>query len=576
MIEKQLLNINICILNYPGSGVLSNRYFCIVRESHMYKNYFFLNRHTSELNNLLKDFTLTEAYSQEKEIIVLVFSRADEKKYLLISVNQNTTYCLLRDEYSRARKNSVSFFQMYLPAKLSNIEIAADDRVIRFSFQDFRLYYFIRGKDTNFILTDDSGTGESFKKIQPVLKEQLRTYFSGLLYSYYFHMPVFEKDIAVSAEAYIRQNKPYIGKELLLEAKSRCRNSDDSHEILDRLSEVIEEIRDKNIALFFDSERQKLMLSIEGFRTIAPEDLRLFSNYNAALNDYLSGKYKADNIRHLRDQINKRLNSSLEKTSMKLNEVEAGILRPSREEQFRQTAGLLLSNIHLLKKGMKEIEIDNFYDNTGKVKIMLNDTLDAQGNVNRYFEKARDEKHNKAALVSLKENLLKEYLRLKEIRGRQSATDNINDLRKIMKELDIQNPGKSAHRDEPGFTFRHYVIDDKYSLYVGKDSRSNDNLTLKFAKQNDFWFHTRGVPGSHAVLRVENTKEVIPKTVIKKAASIAAFHSKAKTSKMTPVAYTLKKYVTKRKGMEPGQVALLREEVIMVQPGIPEGCTYEE
>ncbi|MGE5365039.1 MAG: NFACT RNA binding domain-containing protein [Bacteroidota bacterium] len=542
----------------------------------MYKNYFFLNRHTSDLNNLLKGFALTEAFSQEKEIIVLVFSSADEKKYLLISVNQNTTYCLLRDEYSRARKNSISFFQRYLPAKLDNIEIAADDRVIRFSFRDFRLYYFIRGKDTNFILIDNSGACEPFKKIQPLLKEQLQSYFSGLLYSYYFHLPVFEKNIAVPADEYLRKNKPYIGKELLLEAKSRCTDTDDSQEILGRLSEVIEDIRDKNIAVLFDSERQKHMLAIEGFRTISPENLRLFSTYNEALNDYLSGKYKTENIRHLRDQINKKLNSVLEKTSQKLNEVEAGIARPSREEQFRQTAGLLLANIHLLKKGMKEIEIESFYENAGKVKIILNDTLDAQGNVNRYFEKARDEKQTKAALISLKENLLKEYRRLLEIHDRHSSTDNINDLRKIMKELDIQNPGKSSRRDEPGFTFRHYVIDDRYSLYVGKDSRSNDNLTLKFAKQNDFWFHARGVPGSHAVLRVENTKEVIPKTVIKKAASIAAFHSKAKTSKMTPVAYTLKKYVTKRKGMEPGQVALLREDVIMVQPGIPEGCTYEE
>lgn len=542
----------------------------------MYKNYFFLNRHTSDLNNLLKGFALTEAFSQEKEIIVLVFSSVDEKKYLLISVNQNTTYCLLRDEYSRARKNSISFFQRYLPAKLDNIEIAADDRVIRFSFRDFRLYYFIRGKDTNFILIDNSGACEPFKKIQPLLKEQLQSYFSGLLYSYYFHLPVFEKNIAVPADEYLRKNKPYIGKELLLEAKSRCTDTDDSQEILDRLSEVIEDIRDKNIAVLFDSERQKHMLAIEGFRTISPENLRLFSTYNEALNDYLSGKYKTENIRHLRDQINKKLNSVLEKTSQKLNEVEAGIARPSREEQFRQTAGLLLANIHLLKKGMKEIEIESFYENAGKVKIILNDTLDAQGNVNRYFEKARDEKQTKAALISLKENLLKEYRRLLEIHDRHSSTDNINDLRKIMKELDIQNPGKSSRRDEPGFTFRHYVIDDRYSLYVGKDSRSNDNLTLKFAKQNDFWFHARGVPGSHAVLRVENTKEVIPKTVIKKAASIAAFHSKAKTSKMTPVAYTLKKYVTKRKGMEPGQVALLREDVIMVQPGIPEGCTYEE
>ena len=122
------------------------------------------------------------------------------------------------------------------------------------------------------------------------------------------------------------------------------------------------------------------------------------------------------------------------------------------------------------------------------------------------------------------------------------------------------------------FNFRHFLIDNKYHLYVGKDSKNNDLLTLKFAKQNDYWFHARSVSGSHAVLRVDNIKEAIPKSILKKAASIAGFYSKAKTSKVTPVTYTLKKYVVKKKGMEPGKVALLKENVLLVPPEIPIEC----
>ncbi|MDP2363753.1 MAG: NFACT RNA binding domain-containing protein, partial [Ignavibacteria bacterium] len=84
----------------------------------------------------------------------------------------------------------------------------------------------------------------------------------------------------------------------------------------------------------------------------------------------------------------------------------------------------------------------------------------------------------------------------------------------------------------------------------------------------------RSVSGSHLVLRVENTKEGIPKDVIKKAASLAAYHSKAKTAGVVPVAYTFKKYVVKRKGMPVGQVSLLKEEVLLVKPEIPESCEY--
>ena len=107
---------------------------------------------------------------------------------------------------------------------------------------------------------------------------------------------------------------------------------------------------------------------------------------------------------------------------------------------------------------------------------------------------------------------------------------------------------------------------------MGRDSRENDYLSIKFAKQNDYWFHSRGLPGSHVLLRVENTKEIIPKNILKQVASIAAFYSKAKTAKVAPVSYTFAKFVHKKKGMEPGQVLLQRENVLLVKPEIPKNC----
>jgi predicted ribosome quality control (RQC) complex YloA/Tae2 family protein len=123
--------------------------------------------------------------------------------------------------------------------------------------------------------------------------------------------------------------------------------------------------------------------------------------------------------------------------------------------------------------------------------------------------------------------------------------------------------------------FKYYIIQDKYIVYVGKDSKSNDLLTMKFAKQNDYWFHARGVSGSHVVLKNETPKEKIPKNILKSAASIAAYHSKAKTSGMAPVSYTQKKYVVKKKGMEPGKVALLKEDVLIVTPELPGDAKYQ-
>ncbi|MCB9205734.1 MAG: DUF814 domain-containing protein [Ignavibacteriales bacterium] len=103
-------------------------------------------------------------------------------------------------------------------------------------------------------------------------------------------------------------------------------------------------------------------------------------------------------------------------------------------------------------------------------------------------------------------------------------------------------------------------------------AKSNDYSFVKFAKQNDYWFHARGLPGSHVVIRVDNVKEGIPKDIIKKGASLAAYYSKAKTAGTAPVSYTLAKFVYKKKGMEPGKVFLTKESTLLVKPEIPKNC----
>jgi predicted ribosome quality control (RQC) complex YloA/Tae2 family protein len=155
--------------------------------------------------------------------------------------------------------------------------------------------------------------------------------------------------------------------------------------------------------------------------------------------------------------------------------------------------------------------------------------------------------------------------------------ENIEEKEKlitIMKDLKLKPEENNTINDDIKNKFKRYLIDGKYQVYVGRDSQNNDLLTLKFAKQNDYWFHARSVSGSHVVLKNDNTKDNMPKNVLKKAASLAAYHSKAKTAGISPVSYTLKKYVVKKKGMEPGKVALLKEDVLLVRPEIPEGCEY--
>ena len=105
-------------------------------------------------------------------------------------------------------------------------------------------------------------------------------------------------------------------------------------------------------------------------------------------------------------------------------------------------------------------------------------------------------------------------------------------------------------------------------MIAGKSDADNDSVSLDLAHSNDYWFHVRGMPGSHVVLRVPTGAEPGKRT-LEGAAAIAAYHSKARNGGITPVSCTRVKYVTKRKGAKAGTVTIRKETVLNVRPGLP-------
>ena len=114
-----------------------------------------------------------------------------------------------------------------------------------------------------------------------------------------------------------------------------------------------------------------------------------------------------------------------------------------------------------------------------------------------------------------------------------------------------------------------YELFDGFEVLAGKTDVDNDLLSLKIARANDLWFHVRGLPGSHTILRHPDGQHPDPAT-IKIAAAIAAWHSKARNAGMTPVSCTEAKHVGKPRGAKPGSVTIKREKTIKVRPALPE------
>ena len=113
-----------------------------------------------------------------------------------------------------------------------------------------------------------------------------------------------------------------------------------------------------------------------------------------------------------------------------------------------------------------------------------------------------------------------------------------------------------------------YDLPDGWVVLAGRTDDDNERLSLKLACPDDWWFHVRGMPGSHVVLRVEEGREPDRET-LKLAAAIAAHHSKAREGGMVAVSCTRARYVTKPRGAKPGTVEIRKESVLKVRPGLP-------
>jgi len=536
----------------------------------MYNNYFYLKRSVSELSKLLHNTIVWDIYTQEKNKLNLHIPCEEyPDRHLIISTNPQSTYLLLKHEHYKARKNTVNFLNNFLPDKFLGFEIAIRDRIIKMIFEKFVLIFIIRGPKTNILFQFNSNKIQSFKKTSnpdELINEISQLHFINPSKQYKLER-TFDNNSELKD---IRNTYPNISKDIYENAKIFLSSGKNSS-LVDVIENILGKIENGLITIGFDENKKKVRL----IPSVFPDAQNLTYNstaktFNEALQNYLSLHFRLFNKIELKKEIEKFLSKDLERIAHKLNNLKSRIERGSKDAEYNKIGGLLLANRTALRKGMEEIILpDYFSGNT--IKIKLNPKISVQSNIDKYFEKSRDEKINYNKSIELFENTQKRYDHLLSISKKLKDSDDIDELKKIKKELKITASIKMQN-DENKHRFRHFLLDNKYHVFVGRDSEENDYLSIKFAKQNDYWFHARGLPGSHVVLRLNNPKEPAPKNILKNAASIAAFYSKGKTAGITPVSYTFAKFVHKKKGMEPGKVLISKEKVLLVKPEIPKNC----
>lgn len=204
--------------------------------------------------------------------------------------------------------------------------------------------------------------------------------------------------------------------------------------------------------------------------------------------------------------------------------------------------------------GDKSLKALNYYTNE-EITIPLDETLTAQENAKRYFEKYSKLKRTYEALTELIQETKADLDQLESISTFLDMALSEEDLVQVKEELmDAGYIRRKYTGKKVKITSRpfHYRSGDGYDIYVGKNNFQNDELTFKFASGNDWWFHAKGAPGSHVV--VKSKGEELPDTTFEDAARLAAYYSKNRNSDKVEIDYVEKKHVKKPNGAKPGFV----------------------
>ena len=282
----------------------------------------------------------------------------------------------------------------------------------------------------------------------------------------------------------------------------------------------------------------------------AHDYMREYTSFNKLLAD-ATRAFVEKKVKEIRAAQQRALIKNLIK---RIERLKKKLLSDKDIETFRIAGELILMNRTKIKKGMQQAKIFNPYSNT-ESEIELDPQKTPQENAQYYFSKYKKLKRGQPRLSKKIEELEK------EIKTIETGTF-------AQPELAAPRRPKKGKKSQP---FRMFKLDSGSVVYVGKSAKSNEELTFRYARPNDYFFHTRGSEGAHAVLKAKVPKGQSPKkNDLETAASIAAYFSKAKRQKRVPVSYTQCKYIKKNKKGRPGSVILMREKVIFVEPAIPE------
>jgi predicted ribosome quality control (RQC) complex YloA/Tae2 family protein len=295
-----------------------------------------------------------------------------------------------------------------------------------------------------------------------------------------------------------------------------------------------------------------------------------FDTPSAMAEFYFAAKDSGEALRQKSQDLRRHVQNLIERAVKKAQMHEATLDDIKDRETLRLYGELITAGIYAIAPGDKVFIAVNFYDeDMPEISIPLDAAKTAPENAQTYFAKYNKQKRTFAALqIQISQNM-EELQYLEGIREAIGNSGDEADLAQIREELTQQGflkkrENKKKKGKEKKAKPLHYISSDGYHIFVGKNNAQNDELTLRFAAQDDIWLHTKNIPGSHVILRAQSGQ--VSDTALEEAAHLAAYYSRARGGSLVPVDYCPRRQVKKPGGAKPGFVIYEGHKTAYITP----------
>lgn len=561
-----------------------------------------------ELNERLTNGRINKIYQPENDAIVLTVKNNRNNYRLLLSASPSLPLAYLTED-TGTNPMAAPNFCMLLRKHISGGRIVSIiqpemERIIKFEIEHLNelgdlctkfLIVELMGKHSNIIFCQPDGTIiDSIKHISlnvSSVREVLpgRSYFipntmlkmnPTSIGAEDFMEKVLSKPLPVGKAIYTSLTgiSPLIAEEICFRASidsgmsaSGLSDTEKLHlfGVFSRLMEDVENHRFTPVIIYRGKEPAEF--SALPLTCYSDCESRNFDSISTVLRSYYAEKNASTRIRQKSHDLRHVVSTALDRTRKKYDLQLKQLKDTEKREKYKIYGEMLNTYGYGLEEGAKSLTCLNYYTNK-EITVPLDSQLSPQENAKKYFERYGKLKRTFEALTTLTEETHEEMEHLDSISTALDLAQTEGDLAQIKEEL-IQagyvkrhTSGKNAKKQKLTSQPLHYISSDGYDIYVGKNNLQNEELTFKFANGGDWWFHAKGIPGSHVVVKTGGDE--LPDRTFEEAARLAAYYSKNRSSEKVEIDYIQRKHVKKPNSGKPGFVIYHTNYSMMIAPDI--------